>query len=308
MRRSGCALGTSACGRRFRGCGRGRGRASSGPCASRPAGRPATARLAWGPQRAADSATAAGCGCSSTAVRPCPAGRLCARGRLVYHLARNVSLCTLTLRSCIFREFCVEQSHGHRRRLCGPVVDAVSGVSSARIEVAKQASDVVVVGLVLEAQTAGVLEEEGKLSRQPFAKNRHGHGHLLLHDLLVLFLPRVRHDALPGQPPANEIQQHVRDRLQVVAPTLLFAQVVVDARVARGAGEALVLTERDVHVRLGVAVPLGQAEVDHKHPASVLADAHEEVVWLDISMDEVPRVHKLDPIHHLLSEHQHRLE
>ena len=63
--------------------------------------------------------------------------------------------------------------------------------------------------------------------------------HLLLHDQLVLLLPRVRHDALPRQLPAEEVDQHVAQRLQVVAPTLLDAHVVVDRGVARCACETL---------------------------------------------------------------------
>ena len=67
--------------------------------------------------------------------------------------------------------------------------------------------------------------------------------HLLLHDQLVLLLPSVRHDALPGKLPAQEVDQHVAQRLQVVAATLLDSHVVVDRRVARRSRETLALVE-----------------------------------------------------------------
>ena len=51
-------------------------------------------------------------------------------------------------------------------------------------------------------------------------------------------------------------------RFQVVAPTLLAAQVSVDAHVADGAGETLVVLEGDVAPGQRVDVLLGQAEID----------------------------------------------
>jgi hypothetical protein len=40
----------------------------------------------------------------------------------------------------------------------------------------------------------------------------------------------------------------------------------------------------------------------------LLAHADEEVVWLDVSVDEAAGVDELDPLQHLVSQHQHRLE
>lgn len=59
-------------------------------------------------------------------------------------------------------------------------------------------------------------------------------------------------------------------------------------------GEVLVLPIRDVKVRAAVAVLLGQAEVDDVDQVALLAESHQEVVWLDVSVNETPRVDVVD--------------
>jgi hypothetical protein len=47
---------------------------------------------------------------------------------------------------------------------------------------------------------------------------------------------------------------------------------------------------------LRVAEALGKTKVDDVDVVLLLANADQEVVWLDISVKEVPRVHKFDPL------------
>ena len=68
---------------------------------------------------------------------------------------------------------------------------------------------------------------------------------------------------------------------------LTDAQMCVYGGVAGGAGQVLVLAVGDVLVRASVAVLLRQAEVDDVDQVSLLAQSHQEVVWLHISVDEV---------------------
>lgn len=56
----------------------------------------------------------------------------------------------------------------------------------------------------------------------------------------------------------------------------------------------LVLPVGDVQMRLGVAVLLGETEINHVDLVAALADAHEEVVGLDVAVNEVTRVDVLD--------------
>ena len=64
----------------------------------------------------------------------------------------------------------------------------------------------------------------------------------------------------------------------------------VDGSVTSRARQVLVLTVRDVEVSLGVTVLLGQTEVDDVDLVAALANTHQEVVGLDVTMDEVTRV------------------
>ena len=45
---------------------------------------------------------------------------------------------------------------------------------------------------------------------------------------------------------------------------------------------------------LWVPVLLGETEIDNVHLVTALADTHEEVVGLDVTVDEVPGVNILD--------------
>ena len=104
----------------------------------------------------------------------------------------------------------------------------------------------------------------------------------------------------------------------------------VDGRVSRGSREILVLSVRDVLVAAGVAVLLGQTKVDDVDQVALLPQApvdidkgvyilvhimlkvtcnsHEEVVWLDVSVDEILRVDVLDPGYQLVCQEEHCLQ
>jgi hypothetical protein len=60
----------------------------------------------------------------------------------------------------------------------------------------------------------------------------------------------------------------------------------VDRGITSSTSQVLVLPIRDVEVSLGVTVLLGETEIDNVDLVATLADAHEEVVRLDITVDE----------------------
>lgn len=91
--------------------------------------------------------------------------------------------------------------------------------------------------------------------------------------------------------------------------------MAVDAGVAGGSGEVLVLLVGDVVVRLAVAVLLRQAEVDEVHDVGLVHQPDQEVVRLYVSVDEIARVQELHSrnlgitgAHHLVRQHQSRLQ
>ena len=67
----------------------------------------------------------------------------------------------------------------------------------------------------------------------------------------------------------------------------------VDTGVSGRAGQCLVLAVRYVLVSPGVAVLLGQTKVDDVHQVSLLAQPHQEVVWLHVAVDKVLGVNVL---------------
>ena len=73
----------------------------------------------------------------------------------------------------------------------------------------------------------------------------------------------------------------------------------VDAGISCSSGQILVLPVGNVLSRPIVPVFLGQAKVDEEELVAVTADAHQEVVRLDVAVDEVLVVHVFDSANHL---------
>ena len=82
----------------------------------------------------------------------------------------------------------------------------------------------------------------------------------------------------------------------------------VDGGVTSGTSQVLVLSVRDVEVGLGVPVLLGETEVDHVDLVAPLADTHEEVVGLDVTVDEALGVDVLDAADELVGQQEDGLE
>lgn len=68
----------------------------------------------------------------------------------------------------------------------------------------------------------------------------------------------------------------------------------VDRSVSSGTSQVLVLPVRNVKMSLGVSILFGETEIDDIDLVSSLANTHQEVVWLDVSMNEISRVDVLD--------------
>lgn len=82
----------------------------------------------------------------------------------------------------------------------------------------------------------------------------------------------------------------------------------IDRSITGSAGKVLVLTVRDVEVSLGVTVLLGQTEINHVDLVSSLANAHKEVVWLDVTVDERLGMDVLNAGDELVRKKKHSLQ
>mgnify|MGYP006976755015 CR=1 FL=1 len=190
----------------------------------------------------------------------------------------------------------------------GPVKDVVVLESLANKQVTEDLAQVAVVRLVIEAKRPGVVEVDGKLIREATAEHIGGSGHLLLHDTVILLLLGGSLQTLPGEGATAEVKHDVAERLHIVTAGLLDTKVGVDRGITGRAGQVLVLPVRDMEVRLGIAVLLGETEVDDVDLVATLANAHQEVVGLDVAVDEGLGVDVLDTGDELVSQQQDGLQ
>jgi hypothetical protein len=61
-------------------------------------------------------------------------------------------------------------------------------------------------------------------------------------------------------------------------------------------------------MRALIAVLPRKAEINHEHLAGSWANAHDEILWLDIAVDEIFFVHVFEARQHLIGQHQDRLQ
>jgi hypothetical protein len=90
-------------------------------------------------------------------------------------------------------------------------------------EITEDLAEVRIVGLVIEAEGARVVQVDGELVGEATAEHLGGGGHLLLHDAVVLLLLGGRLQALPGKGTAAEVEHDVSERLHVITAGLFCA-------------------------------------------------------------------------------------
>eukprot|EP00613_Pedinella_sp_CCMP2098_P001113 CAMPEP_0171616764 /NCGR_PEP_ID=MMETSP0990-20121206/13681_1 /TAXON_ID=483369 /ORGANISM="non described non described, Strain CCMP2098" /LENGTH=463 /DNA_ID=CAMNT_0012181111 /DNA_START=224 /DNA_END=1616 /DNA_ORIENTATION=+ len=192
--------------------------------------------------------------------------------------------------------------------LHGPVEHVVVLEPLAVEELLEQALQVRVVGTVLEPQRAAVLEVAAELRGVAFAQLLRGGAHLAVHDALVFLLLRVRLEPLPRKRASDEVHENVPKRLQVVAATLLDADVRVYRGITRSACQVLILAVWDVLVASRVAILLRQTEVDDVHNVLTFPQSDQKVVRFHIPVNKAFGVHVLEATQELVSNHEHRLQ
>ena len=82
----------------------------------------------------------------------------------------------------------------------------------------------------------------------------------------------------------------------------------IDAGVTSSTRQVLVLAVRNVEMGLWVTILLGQTKVNDIDLVTTLADAHQEVVRLDVTMDKGFGVDVLNPRDQLICQEEYRLQ
>lgn len=141
------------------------------------------------------------------------------------------------------------------------------------------------------------------------AQGRNGDGLLLLHNELVFLGGRLGLESLPWKTSLEEVDQDVSDGLEIISSRLLHSQVIVDGRITRSTGEGSSFTLRNVLKSTRVAVTLGKTEINAVDEVAVSSSTvSDKVSRLDISVNQVARVHQLDTLQKLVCHHQDSLE
>jgi len=197
--------------------------------------------------------------------------------------------------------------------ICGatldrPVEDVVVLEALTNKQVTEELAKVRVIRLVIEAKSTSVVQEDAEFAREATAKNIGGCSHLLFHDSVILLLLGSGLESLPREGATQEVHEYVCERLEVVTTGLLNTQVSVDRGVASGTGQVLILPVWDVQVGLRVTEFLRETKVDDVNLIATFANAHQEVVGLNVTVYEVAGVDVLDTGDELVSEKQDGLE
>ena len=116
---------------------------------------------------------------------------------------------------------------------------------------AEQSAEILVVRLLVKHKVPTIVHVLQELRRQTLAQRGkrvlqvtrplHNHLDFGLHDLVVFLFLRLRVQTLPRQLAANEVQEDVSQRFEIVASTLLDAQMIAQRGVSRSSREILVL-------------------------------------------------------------------
>ena len=88
--------------------------------------------------------------------------------------------------------------------------------------------------------------------------------------------------------------ENISQRFKIITTSLLNTQVCVDGSVTRSTGQVFVLSVRDMEMGLWISEFLCETKVDDVDLVSALANAHQEVVRFDITMNEVAGVDVFD--------------
>lgn len=144
-------------------------------------------------------------------------------------------------------------------RLASPIELAVVHESAFLVEALEQVPQVLVVRRLEEVQSADVSQVRRHLFRVAVAQHLDRRVPLRLADLLVPFLQRVGLQPLPRQAAAQEVHEHVTQRLQVVSSALLWLPgtkfIVLDTAVT------VVVGNKQFVIRCSRIVAIGLCEL-----------------------------------------------
>jgi hypothetical protein len=185
----------------------------------------------------------------------------------------------------------------------------VVGVSLGSEEITEHSTKVGNVGLGLEFKRAAVGKVFGELTGAALAEGRDSDTLLLFHNELVLLGGGLGLESLPGESALEEVYEDVSNGLEIITSRLLHTQVVIDGSITRSTGQRTSFSLGNVLKGSRVTVSLGKSEIDTVDKVSVSTSSiSHKVSRLNITVDQVARVHQFYTLQHLISDHKNGLE
>ena len=102
---------------------------------------------------------------------------------------------------------------------------------------------------------------------------------------MLLFL-RGGFDPLPRQPSVAEIDEHITQGFQIIAPGLFNTEMRLNGSESRRPCETFVLAVGNVSMRFRVQVHLSETKVNYVDSVATFADTHEEIGGLDVAVEK----------------------
>ena len=115
-------------------------------------------------------------------------------------------------------------------------------------------------------------------------------------------------DALPRQAALDQVDHDVAQCDQVVAPRQLEALVRVDRHVPARANQILHADKWNMLSSLRINDQTSQSKINQVNCVGVLAQAHHDIVRLDVPVNVVQLMHVLHALQQLVEEHQGGLQ
>ncbi len=175
-------------------------------------------------------------------------------------------------------------------------------------EAAEDLTHEVVIGFLLELQVFAVLNVPVKLFWAISSQLLYCSLNLFLFDTIVLVVLVFAGKSLPGQTAFKKVEQNVANGLHIVSARLLYANVSVNGGIPGRACQRFIVTVRNVLASFCILVPFRKTKVNQKDRSSLRSVAHQKVVRLHVSVDEVVCMHILQSRDHLISQHAYCLQ
>jgi len=174
--------------------------------------------------------------------------------------------------------------------LNAPVENVIILVTFTNKKITEKFAEVRIIRLVVETKSASIVQEDAELIGEATTEEVSWSSHLLFHYTVIFLLLGCGLETLPRKSTAEEVHENVSKRFEVVATSLFYTKMSVDGSITGGTREILVLSVRNMEMSPIITVFLGQTIVNHIDLVATLSNAHQKVVWFDVTVDKVARV------------------